>query len=210
MRYHFLTDAEIAANQANEYNNMTELTETQRTGFEQALSVLNKITGVKFAESADVENANILFSTADLGQEYAGFTAVKHGWGADVITVNLSNDYDKEPANVNPTFGHEGFGMICHELGHAMGLSHPFTTAIEPDGLRHITLPKQIETNALTVMSYDRADSVTNAVADEVAPWCNEGDFYYSPVDILALQYLYGTDGINGEEGIIYDTTVLA
>ncbi|MBQ7606374.1 MAG: hypothetical protein IJU76_00070 [Desulfovibrionaceae bacterium] len=208
VRYHMLTDSEIAANTENQFENMTQLNSNQESAFETGFSVLSKMTGIEFAETDTYEDAHIRIATASLSNN-TGLTFYGFGWGNSALTVVLDNSA-KTPENVDPTFGKEGFQTVCHELGHALGLEHPFETETEGDGLTHVQLPKSLETTAMTIMSYDRGNTVTNADGEAVAPWCVDGTYYYSPTDILALQYLYGTDGINGEEGIVYDTTVLA
>ncbi|MBQ9451763.1 MAG: hypothetical protein IJU65_00495, partial [Desulfovibrio sp.] len=119
------------------------------------------------------------------------------------------NDESLVTENADPRFGQEGFETVIHEIGHAMGLEHPFFHKDNADF--HPVMPQFIENTAFSIMSYERADQTKDAVSgNNVADWCVDGTYYFSPVDILALQYLYGTDGLNGSEGLVYDDTVLA
>ena len=207
--YCFLTNGE---GQQYDYDNyeLKELNDNQKTAYEQALQAVTAITGVQFEETTAYNDADFLFLKAVItDQDLLGVTHPDEAvWGEDVIPVIL-NDESLVAENADPRFGQEGFETVIHEIGHAMGLEHPFFDKDNADF--HPVMPQFIENTAFSIMSYERADQTKDAVSgNNVADWCVDGTYYFSPVDILALQYLYGTDGLNGSEGLVYDDTVLA
>ncbi len=94
-------------------------------------------------------------------------------YGSDVFLSN-SRSYNTELAD-----GSHGAYILIHEMGHALGLKHPFD---EPDAYGGIADPPYLQgtedDTAWSMMSYN-----------------NHPEQYYlrfSPLDIAALQYLYG------------------
>lgn len=77
--------------------------------------------------------------------------------------------------------GSFAYQIILHEIGHALGLKHPFE---EP------TLPQGKDNNTNTVMTYND---------DPNAPISYNGSFAVTPMayDVRALQYLYGATYYN-------------
>jgi serralysin len=75
--------------------------------------------------------------------------------------------------------GNNGYETLLHEIGHALGLKHPF----EGD----IRLPGGSDSTANTVMSY----------TDNGGPYST-----FRPYDLAALNWLYGGDGLGGKLGI--------
>jgi serralysin len=72
---------------------------------------------------------------------------------------------------------------VLHELGHALGLKHPF----QPSPLVSAVLPDSRESQSFTVMSYSAS---TNSLV-------NDASFYPTTpmmLDIQAIQYIYGAN----------------
>ena len=111
---------------------------------------------------------NILIKLAPVGYGMAG---------PGLVMLNASYDRTGDTNGFRNPPGSHGFQALVHELGHALGLKHPF------DG--NIHLPPAEDTQAHTVMTY-------NFSANEPGT--------FMPYDILALQYLYGrpTAGTGG------------
>lgn len=178
------------------------LNSQQKAGYEAALDAASDVTGITFQYTSDTDKANLyFFSARDPDPDEDGITL---GWTQfselvdDKVAVIL-NSPSVWPDNADPVFGKEAFATVVHELGHALGLKHPFDTLTASGHENFATLPEVLDTEACTIMSY------TNPQETGTEPWFQEGASYYSPFDLLALNYLYGTDGLNGSEGIVYD-----
>lgn len=161
-------------------DHFTRMTSTQESAVVQALAAITSVTGVHFAETTDTNKANIYFGEADLGSNIAGVTYMPmYIDGKLTSEVFIDN---REYHTMNPTSDTEWYEVLLHEVGHAMDLKHPF------EGW--ITLPTSLDNTENTLMSYTSAPTSTS--------WYS----HYQEYDILALQYLYGTDGLGGQQGL--------
>ena len=153
-----------------------------------ALNILSDITGIQFAQTSDGSAADLHFAVGDLvGTTTAGYASTKWNYsfnGSNTITAYTADAYvylDNATfagTNNNPAVGSSGFEVLLHEIGHAMGLKHPFE-----DG---ITLPGAQDNTANTLMSYTHVGG----------PYAT-----FSPYDVAALLFLYGDDGLGGSLG---------
>jgi serralysin len=83
----------------------------------------------------------------------------------------------KDPGNLKLNPGQEGFETMLHEIGHALGLDHPFS-----DGYGEPILDLAHDTDQYTVMSYNYEQSTMAYVSTR------------QMLDILAIQYIYGAN----------------
>jgi len=81
--------------------------------------------------------------------------------------------------NNNPYPGSRGYETLLHEIGHVMGLKHPFEGLFQLEG--------ELDNTANTVMSYTSGGAPTE---------------YYQPYGLQALDWLYGRDGLGGVYGV--------
>lgn len=122
--------------------------------------------------TADNQWARGFFPSGQSEGVYAG--------AAGDVYLNLRSD-----ANDLPSFepGTTGYALLLHELGHALGLKHPH----DDGGTGRPTFEQlglgELDKDWATVMSYND-DYDWNLYGFSPATWM--------PLDVLALQYLYG------------------
>jgi serralysin len=155
-------------------NGYTAFSNVQIARTQEALRYIEGIIDVRFVQTTNTAAPNV-FSFASNTQYGSGgyaFYPSTTFYGSDVFLNNTS---------YNATLGDGTFGtyVLIHEMGHALGLRHPFD---EPDAYGGISDPPYLQgaedDTAWSMMSYN-----------------NHPEQYYlsySPLDIAALQYLYG------------------
>ena len=157
-----------------------------------AFAYLSKVTGIQFVETPVGTSAQIHLAAANLigptttglcswhsSYSYSGNQLA--GYDADAY-VYLDN---AEWAAQNSVLAKGGYGYetLLHELGHALGLKHPFDTVSDNSA----TLPASQDSTANTLMSYNYVGGAYST---------------YQQDDLAALAWLYGGDGIGGALGI--------
>ncbi|WP_404385198.1 cellulose binding domain-containing protein [Caenispirillum salinarum] len=122
----------------------------------QLMEHVEAMTGVDCVEVAPSAEAEIFFGTCDLQDNTVGvaYTPWKYWHDGNGTITNFQTDAflyldnsDPEQFSADaPTPGTWGYTALLHEIGHALGLKHPF----EGD----VTLSDALDTMDNTVMSY--------------------------------------------------------
>lgn len=167
----------------------------QQAATRSAFEYLKQVTGIQFVETTIGTNAQI--HLANLNLDESNTTGLcswesSYSYGAgNVLSSYSANAYvyldnvEWAAQNSNLTPGTEGYQTLLHELGHALGLGHPFHENGEEGD--HVHLPAGQDNTGNTIMSY----------TDSGGPYST-----FSPYDIAALNWLYGGDGLRGALGI--------
>ncbi|MFN7085199.1 MAG: matrixin family metalloprotease [Burkholderiales bacterium] len=148
------------------------------------------VTGIDFVETASGSNADIHFASYDISGPTTSGIASSYGpysYNAqNVVTSYAPEVYiyldNREFLSLNssPVKSNQGYEVLLHEVGHALGLKHPFEGAA--------TLPAGLDDSSHTVMSYTHNSSTSYSTFREL--------------DLAALTYLYGLDGLGGSWGV--------
>jgi hypothetical protein len=165
----------------------------QQSAARYAFNYLQQVTGIKFVETSLGTSAQIHLANLDIsGASTTGLCSwsSNYSFTGDKLNSYSANAYvyldnaEWFGYNRDLTPGGVGYQTLLHELGHAIGLGHPFH---ESDEEHHTHLPAGQDNTANTIMSY----------TDIGGPYST-----FSPYDIAALNWLYGGDGLGGALGI--------
>lgn len=164
-------------------NNFTPLTDTQKDAATTAFNQWAVYADINFVEVPEESSSGVgdirIANSGALGTytyAYAYLPAYNNPVGGDIWfnttqPIASGDDY---------SLGSNGFQTMMHEIGHALGLDHPF----EGDA----TLSAAFDTYQYSIMSYS-----------DIAYRYDQGNSTFYPttpmlLDVLAIQYLYGAN----------------
>ncbi|MBF0614587.1 MAG: hypothetical protein G8237_09270 [Magnetococcales bacterium] len=164
---------------------VTALTTTQQDAVRTALGYVARVTGIEFAETASGDNAIFHFSIRDVPNGLAGLCSYNYNYRYDHLnnlTSYLVNEYiylDDQYLTESIAYGSAGYQVLLHELGHSLGLKHPF------EGTNQLADSEDNTSN--TLMSYH---------------WSGSAKTTFQEYDLAALAWLYGGDGLGNTYGV--------
>lgn len=159
-----------------------------------ALQSWSNVANMNFVETTDTQ-----YNVGDLrfGYSYTigmdGTPAWAYGPGSSPLSGDVWFNRESSSYTLPWTAGTFEFETAIHEIGHALGLKHPFSASPYNPGV----LPTYLDSRSFTVMSYS------------AVPGDNTTHFSYEPttpmiLDIAAIQSLYGVNSNFNSTDTVY------
>jgi serralysin len=171
----------------DELNSFAAASAAQQSAALAIMSDIVDFTNVSFVAGSDT-NANMRIGTSGVG------SATLQGWTYHAFPTEITGgDVWIKSGSPAPVVGTAAHLVLNHEIGHSMGLDHPWAGT---HGTSHIwaTMGAQYDGFEYTVMSY----SGYNKPNGEYGAWAEVGANSFAQTfmmhDIYTLQYMYGAD----------------
>jgi len=165
------------------------LSQSESDAFRLALNTWSEVANIQFTEVADSQSygeIRVAFSQAVTNDPNSAGWAYVPGW--DIESGDIWLDNQSGGSYLPTSFG---FTTFLHEIGHAIGLAHPF----DANEINGATLTGEEDSSKYTLMSYNDHEGAGYTFID-----IGNNDYSWYPVqalgpllyDIQAIQYLYG------------------
>jgi hypothetical protein len=182
------------------------LNNTQQTAATLALTAWSNVAKINFQlvseTSTNVGDIRFAFSSASSLSDAWGYASYPNSYWPKGGDIWINSEYGSD---LDWTVGTNNFESLMHEVGHALGIKHPFE-----DG---VVLSSNFDNSINTIMSYtDIKDVYPNAgYVNGKYDWLTYYINRETPMvlDIAAIQYIYGANNNykTGDDTYTFDPT---
>lgn len=157
-----------------------------KTATREILAKFEEILNVTFNETYDPDATNVIAVGTSSQATTAGFSYFPNNSFEIGMDVFIAKGYTS-PNFTNELITNYDYEVLVHEIGHALGLKHPFEAA----GANTATLSAYEDNTRNTAMSYDQDEATFNGTL--------------RPLDWMALTKLYGVKSTYKSGDDIYE-----